>query len=180
MLELNNVLIYNRAYMFIKTEWYNMFKQNILSKILWWEDHRCKDNILVDMQEACYCAMFKQRFAFLELLLLILKLLSWSIGQWKVAQYKKVKWSLTFSKYSTIGRLAHGEDGLDEDAHAALGGVNPAHHAEPEALLAGALLKVDVVQRHGHGLGPGRGQARPAAHSPLDWKNKNLKQDKLF
>ena len=59
----------------------------------------------------------------------------------------------TFSKHPTISGLAHREDGLDEDAHAALGGVNPAHHAEPEPLLAGALLKHDGVQGHGQRLG---------------------------
>ena len=74
----------------------------------------------------------------------------------------------TFSERSLVSSLAHREDRLDKDAHAALGRVNPAHHTEPEPLLARALLKVDVVKSHGHGLGPGRGQTRPGAHSPLN------------
>ena len=60
----------------------------------------------------------------------------------------------TFSQWALISGLAHGEDGLNDDAHAALGGVNPAHHTEPEPLLAGALLKHDGVQGHGQRLGP--------------------------
>ena len=74
----------------------------------------------------------------------------------------------TFSERALVSGLAHREDRLDKDAHAALGRVNPAHHAEPQALLTRTLLKVDVVKSHGHGLGPGRGQPRPGAHSPFN------------
>ena len=58
-----------------------------------------------------------------------------------------IKWDIafTFSENSAISRLAHGEDGLDKDAHAAFRRVYPAHHTEAQTLLTRALLKVDVV-----------------------------------
>ena len=60
----------------------------------------------------------------------------------------------TFSERALVSGLAHREDRLDKDAHAALGGVNPAHHTEAQALLTRALLKHDGVYGHGEGLGP--------------------------
>ena len=129
MLELNNVLIYNRAICSSKQSdiRYNMFKHNILLKKLvedWGNDG--------------------------------------------------IKWDLafTFSENSTISRLAHREDRLDEDAHAALGRVYPSHNTEAETLLARALLKVDVVKCHGHGLGSGWDNSLPATHPSLNCRKK--------
>ena len=57
-----------------------------------------------------------------------------------------VQLALTFSERALVVGLALGKDGLDEDAHVALRRVSAAHHAEPEALLARALLESDRVK----------------------------------
>ena len=93
-----------------------------------------------------------------------------------------IKWDLafTFSENSTISRLAHREDRLDEDAHAALGRVYPSHHTEAETLLARALLKVDVVKSHGHGLGSGWDNSLPATHPSLNCRKFDKKFSHFF
>ena len=48
---------------------------------------------------------------------------------------------------TVLRRLACGQDGLDEDADVALGGVPAPHNGETEGLLAVALLEDDSVQR---------------------------------
>ena len=51
----------------------------------------------------------------------------------------------TFFESSFIGSLAVGEDRLDKDAHVASRRVVAADDAEPETLLAGALLEHHVL-----------------------------------
>ena len=65
------------------------------------------------------------------------------------------KSSLTLSETALVGRLTPLKDGLDKDAHAALGGVPATHHAESQALLARALLELDRQQAEGGGRGAG-------------------------
>ena len=48
---------------------------------------------------------------------------------------------------TVLRRLACGQDGLDEDADVALGGVPAPHNGEAEGLFAVALLEDDSVQR---------------------------------
>ena len=75
--------------------------------------------------------------------------------------------TLTFSERALVVGLPLGKDGLDEDAHVALWRVPAAHHAEAEALLAGALLEGDRVQavlvRGGRSDRPRAAPLRPAA-----------------
>ena len=70
----------------------------------------------------------------------------------------------TFSEGAQIPRLSNREYCFHKDAHAALGGINTTHHAEPQAFLPLTLLELHQVDRHGHGLGsPGQADesARP-------------------
>lgn len=56
---------------------------------------------------------------------------------------------VTLSKRALLCRLARLENGLDEDAHAALGGVLAADYAKAERLVACAFLEDDGEQTHG-------------------------------
>ena len=70
--------------------------------------------------------------------------------------------SLTFSDVSLIDGLSHGEDGLDEDAHGALGRVDAAHNTEAQTLATRTLLELHRHDLHGERLGTARDEADAA------------------
>ena len=77
--------------------------------------------------------------------------------------------SLTFLECSLVGSLAVREDGLDEDADAALGRVPAADDGEAQRLPPAPLLEHDGVEPQLQGLGapPQRGRGRGAAAAVL-------------